>query len=156
MTGAKGVAMSRQGAATPALSRLDPFEGAWDTAGEVLGESPIAFGATDEYEWVAAGHFLLHRFVAHMPDGDVSGIEVIGHSAETDTYSMHSFDSSGSSAAMTAAVDGDRWVYTGELTRFTGGFSADGQLFSGLWETRGDATSDLQPWMRVRLTKRSR
>jgi hypothetical protein len=148
-------AMPSLTAASPALSRLARFAGVWDTDGEVLAASPVAFRATDEYEWVAAGHFLLHKFVAHMPEGEVSGIEIIGHAPETNTYPMHSFDSTGSSGSMTASEEGDTWIYRGEHTRFTGAFSAGGRLFSGLWEIRPDAASAWQLWMRVRLTKRT-
>ena len=141
--------------ATPALSRLSRFVGVWDTAGEVLmGGSRIPFRATDEYEWLRGGFFLLHRFSAAMPDGEISGIEVIGQIGDGNTYSMISFDSTGSSAFMTAHEEGERWIFAGERARFSGAFSDDGRRFTGRWETASESSSGWEPWMTVSLVKR--
>lgn len=89
------------------LGRLNPFLDIWLTEGEMKGSSsgqPAKFTATDSYEWLAGGYFLLHRFDADMPDGNVKGIEVIGYSQESNSYPMHSFDSLGSTSMMQARV----------------------------------------------------
>jgi hypothetical protein len=119
-------------AASTELERLNPFVGVWDTEGEMKPgsqETPAGFKAIDTYEWLPGGHFLIHRFDADMPDGKIQGIEVIGYSQESNSYSMHSFDSSGKVSIMQARVEKDTWTFVSE---------------GAAW----------QPWMNVRLKKR--
>lgn len=143
--------------ATPELEPLERFAGTWDTEGEVLaGEPGLRFEATDEYEWLPGGHFLVHKFHARMPDGETAGIELISYDPASNGYAMQSFDSSGSTTMMRAQHKGDRWQFLGDQMRFTGGFSPDGREFSGTWELRSGDAQDWQPWMSVRLVKRSR
>ena len=141
---------------TPEHKRLDPFVGTWRTEGEVLAtsSSPAAtFRATDIYEWLAGGFFLIHRFDAQMPDGETKGIEIIGFDDASGTYPMTSFDNHGSVSVMHAKNDGDRWTFSGEAVRFTGGFQDEGKTFAGVWERRADGGGEWLPWMRVVLTR---
>lgn len=135
-----------------ALARLDAFAGEWETTGTLA--SGVRFRATDTYEWVAGGHFLLHRFDAEMPDGSMQGIEVIGHDPARGTYPMHSFDSSGNTSVMHAKADGDAWTFEGTTMRFTGGFRDGGSVFEGAWESRDADGSPWTPAMTVTLRKR--
>lgn len=62
--------MANQPSASPELGRLEPFVGAWATEGEMVADRPATrarFKATDTYEWLPGGHFLLHRI--SRPDG---------------------------------------------------------------------------------------
>jgi hypothetical protein len=148
--------MTKQTAASTHLARLNAFAGVWDTNGEIkAGPSgqPVKFTATDAYEWLPGGHFLLHRFEADMPDGKVEGIEVIGYNQETKSYPMHSFDNSGNASVMHARIENDTWIFTGESLRFTGRFLDNGKVFAGLWELRSSDGSAWQPWMDVKLRK---
>jgi hypothetical protein len=148
--------MTNAAGATPDHRRLDAFAGSWSTAGEVsVGPtgSSVKFHAKDSYEWVAGGFFLLHRFDANMPEGNVSGVEIIGYDPETKTYPARSFDSQGKTVDMRGRVKGDSWVFTGETTRFTGDFRDGGTTLSGLWESRSNDDSTWQPWMTVTLRK---
>lgn len=148
--------MSKQEAATIDLELLNPFVGAWDTEGEVRdfpsGQS-VRFKATDIYEWLHGGYFLLHRFDADMPAGNIQGIEIIGYREESKSYSMHSFDSLGNASVMQARLANGIWSFTGDNVRFTGGFRENGIVFAGLWELCSGDSSTWQPWMDVRLTK---
>lgn len=147
---------NEQDAATAALRRLEPFLGCWNTEGEMIAgpsASSVGFNATDTYEWQAGGRFLLHRFDADMPDGKVRGIEVIGYDPERESYTMRSFDSSGSVSVMQAKADGDAWTFIGETLRFSGGFRDNGTTFAGLWEIRAEDGSAWRPLMNVRLRK---
>jgi len=143
-------------AASADLGRLNAFVGVWDTEGTMnagpSGQS-VKFKATDTYEWLPGGHFLLHRFDADMPNGNVKGIEVIGYNQENKSYLVHSFDSVGNASVMQARIEKDTWTFIGENIRFTGGFSDKGKIFSGLWELRSGEGSSWQPWMDVRLRK---
>lgn len=148
--------MTKISAASADLDRLSSFVGVWNTEGAMKAsssEQPVKFKASDIYEWLPGGHFLLHRFDADMPDGKVEGIEVIGYSQETGSYPMHSFDSSGNATLMQARVDQERWTFTGDNLRFTGGFRENGTVFAGAWEQRADKDAGWLPLMNVRLNK---
>ncbi len=114
---------------------------------------PVTFHAIDTYEWLPGGFFLIHRWDAHMPDGDTKGVEIIGYDASRKTYPMHSFDDQGNHSVMQATVDGDTWRFTGESARFAGGFRDGGRTFAGLWERRSSEGGSWRPWMDVVLTK---
>ena len=139
--------------ATGRLERLNPFVGSWHTEGEMLTGAHAKFEASDEYEWLPGGHFLLHRFDAQMPEGRVQGIEIIGGGVEDDVYPMHSFDSQGHEGFLLARVDGGTWTFSGDTMRFAGRFVDEGRTFTGLWQLRSDDGS-WQPWMSVRLRRR--
>jgi hypothetical protein len=148
--------MERQSPASTDLVPLDAFVGVWETQGEIkAGPSgqAVSFKASDTYEWLPGGHFLLHRFNADMPEGTVSGIEVIGYSQVNKSYHMHSFDSLGNVIVMNARVEKDTWTFTGESMRFTGSFQENGMVFAGLWELRSGDESTWHPWMNIRLRK---
>ncbi len=144
---------------TPAstnLERLNPFVGVWDTEGEMKTIAPgqsAKFNATDTYEWLPGGHFLLHRFDADMPQGKVQGIEIIGYKRESNTYPMYSFDSKGNTSLMQARVEKETWTFAGEAIRFTGKFSDNGKIFSGLWEFRPGEDASWQPLMDITLRR---
>jgi hypothetical protein len=110
------------------------------------------FRATDVYEWLAGGFFLIHRWHAQLPDGDSKGIEIIGYDTASGRYRMHSFDHQGNVGVMIASLDGDTWTFSSETVRFTGGFR-DGKTFAGLWERRSNGAAEWSPWMKVELTR---
>lgn len=143
-------------AGSPELGWLEPFVGAWETTGQVLNAPsgpPAGFTATDTYEWVAGGQFLLHRFDANMPNGTVTGIEIIGYSQETHSYLMYSFDNSGGVTVMQGHVEKGRWSFLGERIRFSGAFRDDNSVFGGSWEIRSAEETGWQPLMHVQLSK---
>lgn len=148
--------MAKQTAATSELDRLTPFVGLWNTEGKMMSSpsgQPARFKATDTYEWLPGGYFLIHRFDADMPDGNIKGIEIIGYNEEGKSFPVYSFDSTGRSSVMQARVEKDIWTFTGESIRFTGGFRHDGKAFAGIWELRSDDGASWRPWMEVALSK---
>jgi hypothetical protein len=143
-------------AASLELERLNPFVGEWNTEGEMkshASEQSEKFKATDTYEWLPGGHFLLHCYDADMPDGKVQGIEVIGYSRESDSYPMRSFDSTGNSSLMQGRVDKEEWTFVGETIRFIGGFRDNRKVFRGLWEFLSPDDGSWKPLMDVTLRK---
>lgn len=143
-------------AASPELERLNGFVGIWDTEGSLLAgpdEQPHKFKATDTYEWLPGGHFLFHRSEANLPEGKFIAIEIVGHNPNSDSYTMYSFDSEGSSSIMTGGIELDNWTFVGASKLFTGGFRDEGKVFAGLWERRPDEGADWQPWMELILHK---
>jgi hypothetical protein len=136
--------------------RLGAFVGKWNTEGTIhaMHGAPAAkMYATDIYEWVSGEFFLVHRWNAHMPDGETGGIEITGYDATTGTYPMHSYDNQGNMTVMHASVQGDTWMFVGESLRFTGGFQDGGRTFAGLWEQKAKVSKTWQPWMDMTLTK---
>jgi hypothetical protein len=123
----------------PEHKRLDAFVGTWKTEGEIRAR-PGRF-------------FLIHRWDAHMPDGNTKGIEIIGYDASSKTYPMYSFDSEGNFGIMRASVKGDIWSFAGESLRFKGGFRDGGNTFAGIWEQRSRDGLKWVPWMDIRLRK---
>ena len=143
-------------AATPELELLKKFVGIWDTEGHVMSDPSgerIKFKGTDTYEWLPGGYFLLHRYEAIMPQGNITGIEIIGYNRESDTYSMYSFDSQGNADVMEGRFEMDNWTFIGGSALFSGGFGDGGKVFTGLWEKRSGKGADWQPWMEVSLNK---
>ena len=84
---------------------LDIFEGYWDTRVTIIGDR-TDFGATDIYEWMPGGFFMLHNVEAQMGGQEVRTLEVIGAHPQTDGYLSWSFDNAGGAATYTAALRG--------------------------------------------------
>jgi Protein of unknown function (DUF1579) len=135
--------------------RLQVFVGRWETAGEVraTAEAPaFRFTATDTYEWMAGGFFLLHHVDAAMGDTHLRALEIVRYDAETDTYPMQSYDSQGGVATHTGVLDGRAWRIVGETERFAGEFDGDGRVLRGTWERSEDGEA-WEPWMDITLTR---
>jgi hypothetical protein len=148
--------MSKISPATIHHMPLDAYVGVWKTEGEVIGganNASVKFTAIDTYEWLPGGYFLFHRFDADMPEGKVQGIEVIGYSTARQTFLLFSFDNQGNTTLLHGKIDGEKWIFSGDSIRFIGGFSDNGNIFSGLWEFRSGEGSVWQPWMNVLLRK---
>lgn len=138
------------------LEPLDSFVGAWDTEGVVhagANATPIPFTAKDTYEWLAGGHFLLHHFDAAMPEGHVSGLEIIGYDAENGCFVAQSYDSLGGHAAMQLRAIGERWEFIGTRMRFSGKFCEQGLSLTGQWEMQEPETDAWRVWIDVRLRR---
>lgn len=140
--------------ATPEHRALTVLVGRWRTTGEfvdaVAGSPPLR--ASDTYEWLPGGHFLLHR-----AEGDVGGtpfatLEVFGYDRAAGHHFSYAFGDQGTVGRYTAMFEGRAWRIDGEAERFRGEFSADGRALGGLWERRADDGS-WRPWLRITLTK---
>lgn len=133
---------------------LDIFVGRWNTEGEMRADpsgGAIPFTATDTYEWLPSGLFLLHRVDARMGENEVKVLEVIGWDPSIQSYSCRSFDTAGNAGAYRASLTGRAWKIWGDTERFSGMFSEDGNSLSGTWE-RHDGSCWLH-WMEVTLTR---
>ena len=134
---------------------LDAFVGTWRTEGVIrAGEHgpAAAFTATDRYEWMAGGFFLIHHVAAQMGEDPLTALEIIGYDPATGTYPMRSFDSQGNTGTHQAALRDGVWTFAGDTERFTGSFSEDGNTITGLWEQSADGSTWV-PWMDVTLTR---
>ncbi|UHA75754.1 DUF1579 family protein [Paenibacillus sp. 481] len=135
--------------------RLNVFVGKWNTEG-LIKEGPsgatVRLKATDTYEWLPGGFFLIHHVDGYMGDAEVKAIEIIGYDASSQTYTTHSFDNQGINNTYQANLLDAVWSIVGKTERFTGMFSDDGTTLTGSWE-RLSENSNWVPWMDIKLTK---
>lgn len=82
----------------------------------------------------------------------VRSAEIIGPDKNNEGYFMHSYDSNGDAGIMQAKVQDGVWTFQGKTERFTGGFSENNSVFSGLWERSEDGVH-WTPWMDIRLER---
>src|SRR5262245_53825727 len=116
-------------AATPELEPLEIFIGRWMTVGETVAtEDAPAVGifASDVYEWMPGGFFILHTAYGRIGDQPVGGTEIIGYDLETKAFRTWFFDSQGGLITEALTVEGRRVTWQGETVRATSDFSADG------------------------------
>jgi len=134
---------------------LDPFIGTWKTAGLIAATAnkpAVPVNGTDTYEWQSDGYFILHTVNVQMGEAKNESIEVIGYDAATNRYPMWSFSNNGETQLMHASFEKGKWTFLGKSLRFTGGFSEEGKVLSGIWEQ----TADGQNWqflMDIKLHK---
>ncbi|GKU76599.1 DUF1579 family protein [Paenibacillus sp. L3-i20] len=139
----------------PALTRLNVFIGKWNTEGQikVSPSGPAAkLKATDTYEWLPGGFFLIHHVDGYMGDEEVKTVEIIGYDTISQTYFTHSYDNRGNVGTYQANLLDAVWTITGKSERFTGMFSDDSNTLAGSWELSGD-DGIWVPWMDIKLTK---
>lgn len=111
---AQAPAVGRSGAE---YKRLDPFVGAWTTAGTTQGGHQAGAGkiaATHTYEWMSGGYFLVHRWDGQVGGTAMNGLEVLGFDARTKAYTARFFDSMGTSGTLRATPQGNAWPWAGD------------------------------------------
>jgi hypothetical protein len=138
----------------PEHKRLDVFIGKWMTQGQTVatGAVPaVQILASDVYEWMPGGFFVLHTAYGRIGDMDVGGTEIIGYDAASKTYRTHLFDSQGNLITEALSVDDGTWRWQGERTRCTGVFD-DGKTLTAHHERSDDGVTWV-PSMEVTLTK---
>ncbi|MFI6297090.1 hypothetical protein ACIBEJ_36250 [Nonomuraea sp. NPDC050790] len=133
--------------------RLDALAGHWISRGRTVGEA-VPISGTDTYEWLAGGHFLVHRVDVRMGEEKVEAIEMIGpYDPDGDCWPARAFDSSGHYGTMRATVDGDGvWTFAGESERATLRIAPGGDAMSAFWERTEDGTSWTH-WMDMEFTR---
>ena len=139
----------------PAHKYLEILIGTWNTTGEIKATEiapPMTLLATDTYEWLPGGFFVLHRVDARMGEVPSRNIEIIGYDAESGDYVTRSYDDHGGSDEFKASLKKRRWSIDGEAARFRGSFNATGSALMGKWERRNERGAWV-PWMKIKLTK---
>ena len=129
---------------------LDILVGHWTTTGTMIDDG-TGFEATDIYEWMAGGFFLLHHVEAVMGGAEVRTLEVIGENPDGNGYRSWSFDNAGGDATYRAWLDGRTWSIDGEHERFRGEISREGNSLKGRWWQKRDG--EWVPWMDILLRK---
>jgi hypothetical protein len=142
-------------AATAELEPLEIFIGKWITVGETVAtdDAPAAgIFASDIYEWMPGGFFILHTAYGRIGDQDVGGTEIIGYDPGTKAFRTWFFDSRGGITTETLTLEGRRATWQGENVRATSDFSEDGEVQPCVHQ-RLDGDGSWVDAMRITLTK---
>jgi hypothetical protein len=137
--------------------RLGIFVGHWDTEGEVFESEhgPAAkIRATDTYEWMEGGFFLIHRATAIIGgQPPVHNLEIISYDPVRDTYPIRYFSSNGNHGAYegTARYNGT-WTYTGPTACATVTIGNGGDTIQAGWKKQSEDGA-WHPWMNITLKK---
>jgi hypothetical protein len=134
---------------------FDLFLGTWRTRGQIRAADDhpaIDVSGTDSYELLVGNSIILHRVDVMIGGDQVRSVEIIGPDKSNGDYFMHSYDANGDAGIMQAKLEDNIWTFQGKTERFTGGFSENNTVFSGLWERSGDGVTWL-PWMDIHLER---
>ena len=137
------------------LERLDAFIGRWLTEGDTVDGRegpPEHIVASDVYEWVPGGRFVMHPAYGRIGDVAVGGLEVIGHDPATGQYHTYFFDSHGNILIESLSYRDGTWTWQGEHTRCKGVFSENGKTLTARHEQSDDG-KHWEPSMTVTLRK---
>src|SRR5262249_29487909 len=152
-----GVSAGRlaEGRPAPGLERLNVLIGRWITQGETVASADapsIPIVASDVYQWLPGGHFVVHPAYGLFGTGGVGGYEIIGHDPKTGQFRTWFSDSQGNVTTETLVIEGDTWQWRGESTRCTGQLT-DGGLAIIARHERSDDGVTWVPSMTVTLRK---
>jgi Protein of unknown function (DUF1579) len=137
------------------LDRLEVFIGRWMTEGEtVSGADAVSMPivASDIYQWLPGGHFVMHPAYGRIGSSAVGGLEVIGYDAKTGQYIAYFFDSEGNISSQALVFHDGTWTWQGERARCTGVFTDGGKTLIARHE-RSDDGRNWTPSMHVTLRK---
>lgn len=135
--------------------RLEIFVGKWMTDGETVasdGTAPMKILASDVYEWVPGGFFVLHTAYGRVGTTEVGGVEMIGYDPAHKNYRVTFFDSQGNQTSHTLTPRDGKWIWQGEHTRCTGVFTNGNKTLTAHHERSDDGVSWV-PSMTVTLNK---
>jgi len=139
----------------PELDRLEAFIGRWITEGETIRGAQgdvTQIVASDVYQWLPGGHFVMHPAYGRIGSVEVGGLEVIGYDPATREYRTHFFDSQGNIVTETLSYLDGTWTWQGAHARCTGVFTEGGKVLTARHE-RSDDGVHWAPSMTVRLRK---
>lgn len=137
------------------MSRFEVFIGTWNTTGTVLETAlnPAAtLAATDTYHWLPGKHFIQHNVDARFDGKPSRSMEIIGFDADKQRHLARSYDDQGSTDVFVVTLAGRRFEITGKTVRFNGGFDAQKNRLTGLWELKV-SRARWQPWIQLELVR---
>lgn len=151
-TSSEGAKAPEQLPAKPSAGhkRLKAFLGTWRTEGQQL-EGPVGpaarVTATETFEWLSGGFFLVHHFDGSVGGDDASCIEVMGYDPARESYPVHTYYNNGITNDWEYRMNGREWLLEGEWdmagtavrTRCAIKFNAAGDKMTGTWEYLDDA-----------------
>ncbi len=154
---ARGVEVAKGGSAPdgpgPEHRAFGALIGRWITEGETVnpdGSRGVPIVASDVYEWVTGGFFVVHPAHGRIGDTPVGGTEILGYDAAAGEYFSVFYDSFGNVGRSRLTLTDGVWRWQGERTRCTQTWE------DGAWLARHERSDDgvtWQPSMVVRLRK---
>jgi len=139
----------------PELQQLDVFIGRWMTEGETVAAPAapaVAIVASDVYQWLPGGRFVMHPAYGRIGTVGVGGVEIIGFDPATRQFQTHFFDHLGNTTRQTLSCRGDTWTWLGAHERCTGRFTENGRTLTARHERSEDGVRWV-PSMTVTLRK---
>jgi len=133
---------------------LDAFVGKWRTTGNMVageGQRDHKIIGADTYEWLPGGFFMMHKVDVSIGAERVQTTEIIGYDDSTNNYMMHFFDNKGQSGLTYASIRDGIWTFASDTMKFTGRFSDDGRVMSGVWQQAREGSWEFL--MNIKLTK---
>jgi hypothetical protein len=136
----------------PEYQPLEVLVGRWMTVGETVAaaDAPASkIFASDVYEWVPGGFFILHTAYGTIGNLGVGGIEMIGYDSNKKQFQTHFFDSQGNVTREELTINGDTIKWKGTEVRCTGTVQDNGRKLvcrherleaDGNWVTSMDVT----------------
>jgi hypothetical protein len=137
------------------LERLNVLIGRWITEGHTVAapDAPsVPIVASDVYQWVAGGHFVVHPAYGRLGTSGGGGVEIIGYDAATRQFRTWFFDSQGNVITEALINEGDTWTWVGERVRCTGVLTDGGKILTARHERSDDGVTWV-PSMNVTLRK---
>ena len=138
------------------LKKLSFLIGKWHTEGLVLPDGKVAakkIRGMDTYEWIAGGHFILHRADVFMGSTRIEVLEIIGYDESRGCYFMTSYDNQGESLTLYATLEKPGVLKLGDK-KMRALLTADkkGNPMRAKWEISGNGET-WKHWMDVKLHK---
>jgi uncharacterized protein DUF1579 len=137
------------------LERLNVFIGRWMTEGDTIAQAgvpAVPIAASDIYQWLPGGYFVMHPAYGRIGAVSVGGLEVIGYDPTTGQFQCHFFDSQGNTTTQTLSYRDGVWTWQGIQTRCTGVFTDEGRTLTARHERSNDGKHWV-PSMNVTLRK---
>ena len=126
------------------LQLLNVFVGKWHLEGLSYGsgqayenphDSSVRWSAEETYEWLPGGFFLVNRFDAKIGNTAISGIEMVGYDAVSQSYPSQLFDSYGRILSGQRSIRDGVWSSSiGTEYRTTYAFRNEGNTLASRWE----------------------
>jgi hypothetical protein len=128
--------------AGPEVQELAIFIGNWITEGHTVvdGAPGQQILASDVYEWVPGGFFVVHTAYGRLAGVDVGGVEILGYDEANGEFRTWFFDSQGNAMSSPLLHTEDSWIWAGETTRATSVFTDGGKTQTTLHERREGGT----------------
>jgi len=146
----------------PGLEALTRWVGKWHTEGQQhesqLGPA-ATFVAVETFEWLAGGHFLVHRLEGQLGQQPAACLEVLGKDPQGQLTAQTFYGDGNtktwrlSEAGKTLVLNGT-WSKAAETfqVRYTASFEEEGNTIVGKWEKSSDG-KDWQTFLEARSTK---
>jgi hypothetical protein len=108
----------------PEHKKLDYFTGDWTCDGDTK-PGPMGPGGKmtmiDESKWMDGGFFVvMHTQFKSDSMGSGNGIAFLGYDADEKKYTYNEFNSSGEAVVSKGTVDGDAWIWIGDMKQPAG------------------------------------